>query len=108
MFGRVEVKIILTQIGDVHQAFGVNVVERDKDAKTRYAAHTAVKALADFVLHVKALQPVGDIARGFVGAAFGHRALFAECNPVARLVACFRQHRLDRAVHQQVRVAAYG
>ena len=108
MAARIEVEIVATEFGDVHQAIDVEAVERHEEAETRHAADRAVEVLADLVLHEVALEPVDDVARCVIGAALGHRRVRTQlvpghsrwCVPLAR------QHGLDRTMDKQVRIAA--
>src|SRR5476649_837510 len=81
--GGVEMIVVLAQVGYMHQAFDVDVVQRDEYAEAGDSADRSRKLLADAVLHVIALEPGLDIARCFVGAALGHGAMRAEFFPVA-------------------------
>ena len=103
----VEVEIVAAELGDVDQAVDVEPVQRHEQAEVRDAADGAVEGFADAVLHVVALEPVLDVARRVVGAPFGQRAVHAQFGPAgaARLIARARDARLDRAVHEQIRIA---
>src|SRR2546421_5237917 len=68
---RVEVKVIVAELGDVHQPVHVEAVERDEQSEMRDTAHRAGENFSDLVLHEIALEPVLDISRCIVGAALG-------------------------------------
>jgi len=68
---RVEVKVIVAELGDVHQPVDVEAVERDEQSEMRDTAHRAGENFSDLVLHEIALEPVLDISRCIVGAALG-------------------------------------
>src|SRR5262249_44617917 len=70
----VEVEVVAAELGHVHQPLYVDLVEGHKHAERGDAARAALEHLADAVLHVPALEPGGDVARSFVGAALGHGA----------------------------------
>lgn len=61
----------------MHQAVNEQAIERDEQTKAGDAGHPPCEDFANAVLHELALQPVGDVARGLVGAALGHRAMGA-------------------------------
>ena len=71
----------------MHQAFDEDVVEGDEDAEGHDRRDAAGELLADAILHVVALEPGFDVARGLVGAALGGRAVQADLGPVAGRVA---------------------
>jgi hypothetical protein len=104
----VELVVVLAEVGDVHEAVDVELVEGHEEAEVRDAGNGAVELVAHVVLHVVALEPGLDVARRLVGAPLRFRAVDADRMQVSRLVALARQHRLDGAVHQQVRIAADG
>ena len=101
----VEMEIIPAQLGDVQQAFDENIIQRDKKAEWYDSRDAAGEDFTDAVLHVITLEPRLYIAGGFIGASFGGRAVHAEFVPVSRFVGLAGQHRLDRAMHQQIGVA---
>ncbi|MCY1290883.1 hypothetical protein D9M70_400460 [compost metagenome] len=123
---RVEVVVVARQRGDVHQTLHIDVGQLDEDAEAGHRGDHAGEGLAYPLAHVFALQPVDHVAGRLVGAPLGHRALLAKLLQ-ARLVvgidARLRHARradaldmlglplgadqaADRAVHQQVRIAA--
>src|SRR5437660_5243030 len=105
---RIEMKIIAPELGDVHEPIDVEPVERHEYAEARHTADRAGEILADFVLHVVALEPLQDVTRRIVGAALGHRAMRAECFPRLRggRVMLARKHRLDRPMREEIRITA--
>ena len=70
----VEAEVFVAQLGHVHHAFDVEVVEGDEDAKGCHAGDVAVEDLADPVAHVDALEPGLHVAGGLVGPALVGRA----------------------------------
>ena len=108
MASRVEVEVVAPELGYVDEPVDVELVERDENAEARHAADRSAEGLADLVLHEVALQPVLDVARCLVGAALGLRAMRAELGPgrSGRPVLRLREHGLDRAMHEQIGVAA--
>src|SRR2546421_84880 len=104
----VEVEIVLPELGDVHQSFHVELVERHEDAEARHRRDRALELLADAIAHVVALEPGGDLARGLVRAAFGLRAVASQLRPVAWVVAAARENRLDGAMDKEVGITPYG
>ena len=103
----VEVEVILAQLRDMQQAFDVHVVQQHKHAKAGDGADLAGEHFAHLVAHEVALQPGVHIAGGVVGAAFGHRTVFAQRRPgLRRGVLAALQDGLDGAVHQQIRIPA--
>src|SRR6266550_230165 len=102
---RVEVKVIVAELGDVHQPVDVEAVERDEQSEMRDTAHRAGENFSDLVLHEIALEPVLDISRRIVGAALGERAMHSQLGPrrAGRTIALAGETRLDAAVDQQVR-----
>ena len=103
----IEMEIVAAELGDVDEAVDVEAIERHEQAEARDAADRAVEILAYLVLHEVALEPVGDVARGLVGAALGHRRVDAQLLPghSGGLVLLARERGLDGAVDEQVRVA---
>src|SRR6476620_8794084 len=101
-----EVVVIVAQLGDVHQPFDIELVERDEDTEGGNRADTAHERFAHFVAHVIRLQPVHHVPGCLVGATLGHGAVRTERMPIAWLVALALEHRLDRTVHEKVGVTA--
>src|SRR5471030_1290230 len=104
----VEMIVVLAQLGNMHHAFDMDVVQRNEYAETGDGADRSRKLLADAVPHVIALEPGLDIARRFVGAALGHGAMRAQLLPVALTVAFPRERGFDGAMHHEVRIAPDG
>ena len=101
----------------MHQAVDKQIVETDEEAKAGHAGDNPGEDVAYLILHEVALQPVGDFARRFISAAFGHRAVLAQLQhlfhavvPAAGLRAVafmpllFGQQIFDGAVQRQIRV----
>ena len=100
-------EIVLSQFRNMHKAFDVYLVERDKNTKTGHAADGSREFLAEAVLHVVALQPRIDIAGSLVGAAFGRGTLHPQLIPgLLGVVRGSREERLDGAVRQQIGISA--
>ncbi|EXI77174.1 MAG: hypothetical protein AW12_03136 [Candidatus Accumulibacter sp. BA-94] len=102
----VELEVLVAQFRNVHQAFDVDLIESDEDAEGDDGGDRSGEGLADPLTHVVALEPVADVARRLVGAALGQRAVHADFLPLARRVRPAGERCLDRAVHQQIGVAA--
>ena len=125
MVNAVEVVVIVGQRGDVHQALDEDLGQLDEQAETGHRGDDAGIGFADAILHELALEPVGDVPRGFVGAALGHGALLTELIQAQFVVgidarlgharrACAldvlglqlgADHATDRPMHQQIRIA---
>ena len=95
----VELVVIIAQFGHMHQAFDVHAIECDEDAEIGDAGDGAFEFLADFILHVVALEPLLHITRGVVGAALGHGAMRAQRFPLAGVIDFLLHHGFDRAMH---------
>src|ERR1019366_9496425 len=100
-----EMKIIGAEFRHVHQSLDENVVERDENTKRDRRADAAGERFAHPVAHEVTLEPGLDIPRRLVGAPLRQRAMRAELLPAAGLVALAAQHRLNRAMHEQIRIA---
>ena len=74
-------EVIASELGDVDEAVDIEIVERHEDTEARDAADRSAERLSDLVLHEVALEPILDIARRFVRAPLGERAVFAELGP---------------------------
>ena len=83
----VEAVVLAAELGDVHQAFDVQAVERDEQAEARDRADRAAELLAEVLAHVAALEPGLDVARGLVGAALVGAAVRAGGLPLLELAA---------------------
>ena len=53
---RVELVVVVAQVGDVHQAVDEQLVERDEEAEARHAAHGAFELVAHMVLHLSLIH----------------------------------------------------
>src|SRR5208282_923873 len=89
-----------------------HLLELHEQAELQRAGDRRVETLADARLQIEAAQIAHDIARGVDGAPLTLRALESESLQFAGAVAMsgcrVRQHRrLDRAMHQQIGIAAY-
>ncbi len=100
----------------MHRAVDKQIVETNEEAKAGYAGDNPGEDIAYLILHEVTLQPVGDFARRFIGATFGHRAVLAQLQhlfhavvPAAGLRAIafmpllFSQQIFDGAVQRQIR-----
>src|SRR5262245_9442437 len=77
----IEMEVVATELGHVHEAVDREIVERDEDPEACHAADRAGERLADLVLHEVALEPRLDVARRVVGAPFGERTMLAQLGP---------------------------
>src|SRR5690606_7552894 len=107
---RVEVVEVVGQLGDVDQAVDLGLVEFDEQAEASHAADGAVELAAHVLFHPRRAVAVAYLAFGLVGAALALGALQRQRRHLAgrigeRVALAARQRVLDRAVHQQVRVA---
>ena len=108
-----EAVVLAAEVGDVHQPVDLQALELHKEAKAGDAGDDAVEVLADALAHELALQERDHVARGLVGAALAQRAVLAERRHLGGTVAeavgaAAREHVADRAMRQQVGVAANG
>ena len=81
-------------------------VECDEQAKASDATHRAIKFRPQMLARIHAFEPGRDFARRFVGAALVLRTMRTERIPIGFNILAALQHRLDRAMHQEVRIAA--
>src|SRR5690606_19823845 len=106
---RVEVVEVAWQLGHVDQAVDLGLVELDEQAEAGHAADRAVELGAHMLLHPRGAVALVHLAFGFLGTARALGALQRQRRHLARavedLAAPPRQHVLDRAMHQQVRIA---
>src|SRR5581483_1849336 len=102
---RVEVEVVRLQLGHMHQALDIHLVEGDENAERRDTADRSVERPADAVLHVIALEPGFDVARRLVRAALGLRAVLSERTPVPGFVTTAGEGRLDGAMDEQIGIA---
>jgi hypothetical protein len=61
----------------MYQAFDINLCQFDKKAKACDCGNNTCEVFADFIQHIFAFQPTGDIAGGIIGAAFVGGAMFS-------------------------------
>ena len=107
VFGSIEVEVVFAQLRDMHQPLDIQIVQRDEHAETRHRRDGAGKHAAQMIAHIETLQPCLHIARRIVGTAFSHRTMDTQFGPFLRRFILFAlQHRLDRAMHQQIGIAA--
>ena len=66
----IKLVVLAAEFGDVHQAFHIQAVKLNKQAKTGDAADRTSIFFAQVLAHVAAFQPSLDVARGLVGTAF--------------------------------------
>ncbi len=66
----IKVVVVVAQSGDMDKSLYMNVVEFHKQAEVGHRDYRAVKTVADVLLDVLALEPVGNIITGGICAAF--------------------------------------
>ena len=121
--------VITRQSTDMDQTLNVQVAQFNKDAEVRHGGNDSLKLLANPVLQKLALEPGIHFPRRVIRAALGHGALLAQCGHRADVIGVnslsFERTRpfdpfdmsaltpasnrcANRAVHQQIGVAANG
>ncbi len=73
---RIEMIVVVAQLGDMHETFNENVIELHKQAEAGHRRHSAGELVADLVLHVFAFQPIHYAVAGSIRTTFRHRAVF--------------------------------
>ena len=102
---------IVRQLGDVDQAVDLGIVEFDEQAEAGDAADDAVELAADVLFHPRRAVALVDFALGLIGATLAFRTLQRQRRHAALRIRERRrlrigQRMLDRAMHQQIRIAA--
>ena len=102
--------IVVGELGHVHQPVDLRLVELDEQAEAGDAADDAVELAADVLLHPRGAITFVHFALCLVGAARAFGALQRQRRHRAAGVRIRRrlaagQRVLDRAMHQQIRVA---
>ena len=109
MANRVVMEIVGTQFRNMDEPFDIHLIECDEGAKGRDTGNGAIKDFADPILHVVALEPGFDIARGVIGTALSRRAMQTNLFPSALISREFDLLKLqcifDGAMHEQIWVA---
>ncbi|MNH01569.1 hypothetical protein D3C79_607900 [compost metagenome] len=104
----------------MHQAVDKQIVETHEETEAGHAGNNAAEHFTDVILHKVAFQPVGNVARRFIGATFSHRTVLAQLQhffefavpttgrrpALFRFAVLFGQLVLDRTVHRQIRITA--
>src|SRR5690606_13667832 len=108
---RVEAVVVVRQLGHVHQAVDLGLVQLHEQAEAGDAADGAVELAADVLPHPPRAVALVHFALGLVGPARTLRALQRQRRHFVRGIgvavhALPGEAVLDRAVHQQVRIAA--
>ena len=93
----------------MHQSVDHQVLDLHEQAEAGDTGHDAEKTVAEVLLQEFALEPVGGVARGLLGASLETRAGIPERRHLCRVIAvslraALAQPVLDRAMHEQVRV----
>ena len=125
---RVEMIVVVLEVGDVDQTFNIDISQLHKQTKTGNRCHSAIELIANPVLHVLAFQPVNNTVTRGIGAPLGNGTAFAETVHGGIVVGVDRgfvelgslivaTHMLtglvanqvaDAAMHQQIRITANG
>ena len=77
----IKLKVVASQLGDVHQAFHIHGIQRDKNAKTGHRCHRASKLFTQVIAHVLALEPGLHVATGLISTALVGTAMQARSFP---------------------------
>ena len=101
----------------MHQTVDKQLIKTDKETKSGDAGNHAFEDIPHLIQHEVALQPVRDIACGFVSTALGHRTMLTQLQHlfhrimvatrfrgVAFMTLLLRQQILNRPVQGEVRV----
>ncbi len=103
----------------MYQPIDKQFIKTDKEAETGDAGNHALKDVAYLIQHKVTFQPVGDITRRFISAAFRHRTVLTELQHlfhrvvitarfcgVALVPLLFSQQVLNGTVQRKIRIAA--
>ena len=98
-------EIVAAQLGNVDHTVDQQLIHRHKNAEAGHTADGSVKLGPHVFTRIHALEPRRHFTRGFVGTALVLRAMHPERIPIRLVVFAPADDCLDRAMHQQIRIA---
>ena len=94
VLGGIVMEEITAERRDMHQPFNIDTGQLNKEPERHHGRNHTVELFADVVTQVLAFEPGHDIAGSVVGAALGHRGVFAQLLHAREIVGVLRQLRI--------------